>query len=175
MSRRPLSNEQLTALFPGRSDKTLNGSASHRTNLLEEPSSPSSPGVPKKRTPKEFKWDRKPLAEVRAYGEQIVKGLWEAKGADDLVGLYAVLHEHVFGVLPLELQQEFLMARASADKLVREEFAGDYLEAQRFVAWCWKSLVKSRKKNPDSDFRPGWRFQFKARKWLTDYKASGRP
>lgn len=159
---------------PGRLATAPNGSAvrsSKRDDHLDEP---STPGNKKPTVPRKFSFAKKPLADLLSYGRQIVAGQWEAGHAADLIGLYAVLHEHVFQVLPLELEQEFLAAQSSADKLVRDEFADDPVAAQAFVRWCWARLAKQRKKNPDSDFRPGWRIQFKSRSWLTDYKASGR-
>ncbi len=96
-----------------------------------------------------------------------------ASSASDLVGLYAVLHEHVFKVLPGELEQDWMAACSSANKLVRDEFGGDYVAASRFVAWCWTRVRKRARHTAEGDdlFRPGWRYQFTGRVWMTDYKA----
>ncbi len=170
MSRRPVSDQKLSQtagyfnLIVGDPPKTP------RRNELDEPSTAPS----KKSPPRSRNFDRS-FREACDYARKIVEGVWEAQTPAHLVGLYAVLHEHVFGVLPLELKQDFQAAVSSAGKLCRDEFGGDVLATQRFVAWCWARVNKRRKRSsPEDDtFRPGWRLQFKSRNWLTDYKADG--
>lgn len=182
MARRPATRERVAALREdaGRSDTAPNGSharsskaASVREVDFDEPST----GVRRKSTPRPKSYARA-LEEARVYAAQIVKGLWVAADAAHLVGLYSVLHEHVYGTPPLELAEQFLMARASAEKLAREGFGGDYEKAQRFVAWCWGRVARRERRRDKADVdslsRPGWRLQFKSRTWLTDYRASGR-
>jgi hypothetical protein len=103
---------------------------------------------------------------------RIVEGTDSVASEHELVGLYIVLHEKTFGVPPLELHADYRAAVSSAGKLVRDEFAGDFAAAEKFVAWCWKKVRWREKRRGDNDeaFRPGWRFQFKSRSWLTDYR-----
>lgn len=191
MARRPVSNELLRDLQldqqadrmmfalgkdAGKSvDKMLAQAVSaatdaelvrRRPNLLDEP---SSPGTHKKRTPN-------PKARFRIaceYATKITEGQWEPDRASHLVGLYAVLHQHVYGVLPLELEEQFLAACSSATALVKNDFAGDFAAAQAFIAWCWVREKRRAKRRSEGDEinRPGWRLQFKSRVWLVDYQA----
>lgn len=185
MSRKPLDDATFRRLksfvetsgyfetiIGGASDKSSDGSAPSRPSSFFDP--PSGVKKKPKAKPKARNWTK--AFERCVERGRVVMGSGEApQNASDLVGLYAVLHEHVFAVLPLELQQDYAGAVSSADKLVRDEFAGDYAAAERFVAWCWKRVRQSSKrKKADGEvpFRPGWRIQFKSRSWLTDFKAA---
>ncbi len=175
MSRRPLTDLEhafIQAKYPPLLEDTRRGAT---FDFFDPPTGTrTSKSVPKKHRTRS--WDRAFAACVERARECMSKGAPPIDAAG-LVGLYAVLHEFVFDVLPLELKQEYGGAVSSAAKLVRDEFGGDYAEAERFVAWCWKRTrqsVKRKKADGDEPFRPGWRFQFKARSWLTDYKAAKR-
>lgn len=170
MTRRPITDEQhllLRAKWP----RLVEDADRQVSNFFDPPT-----GTKTKAKPRARNWN-KAFERAVERGRAIMGSGDAPASASDLVGLYAVLHEHVFEVLPLELQQDYGAAVSAADKLVRDEFAGDYARAERFVAWCWKSTkasTKKRKAEGGDLFRPGWRFQFKSRKWLTDYKAAGK-
>ncbi len=184
MTRRPLTDAQLrnyhtehetsrwfNGIAPKTNDERSDGSSVQPSNFFDPPS-----GVKKKAKPKSKSWSKAFDRSVER-GRAIMGSGDAPQSAADLVGLYAVLHEHVFGVLPLELKQDYGAAAASAAKLVRDEFKDDYAAAERFVAWCWKRTkqsAKRKKADGDDPFRPGWRIQFKSRAWLTDYKAAGK-
>ncbi len=94
-----------------------------------------------------------------------------------LVGLYAISHETVYGAVPQELERDFMAARSSAAKLIRDEFEGNIAAAIHFVRWCWsREQARERKRKAtktQSDFRISWRFQFVSRSLLTDYRVEG--
>lgn len=173
MSRKPLDDAMLRRLkeFDENSGYFETITGSRPNNFFDPPS-----GVKKKAKPKSRDWTK--AFERCVERGRVVMGSGEApKIASDLVGLYAVLHEHVFAVLPLELKQDYGAAVSSADKLVRDEFGGDFAAAERFVAWCWarvRQAAKRKKADGEDPFRPGWRIQFKSRAWLTDFKARSR-
>lgn len=196
MSRRPLSNERFEQLRlaglsqtegyfeaitgkrldAGRSATAPNGfvvQSSRHKDVFDEPST----GVRKKPTAKRPPNFKRALAEVTEYGDQVVKGLWECAEPRHLVGLYAALHAHLYGVPALELEQDYGGCLAAATKLVKDEFAGDCLVAQGYVAWCVaraKNWKKQKERDGEEVVRVGWRLLFKGRKWLVDWKASGR-
>lgn len=179
MSRRPVTNARLGQLFAQRNIAEVNegicaGFKRAVKDLFDEP---PSTAVRKKPTAKRAPNYKRSIAEVTEYGQQVIKGLWECAEPKHLVGLYAALHAHLYAVPPLELQQDYGACLASATKLVKDEFAGDCLEAQRYVAWCVaraKSWKKQKERDGEEVVRVGWRLLFKGRKWLVDWKASGR-
>lgn len=171
MSRRPLTDAAHRRLVTSMQTTGYADVIARSSNFFDPPS-----GVKKKAKPRARDWT-KAFERCVESGREIMRTGKAPQSAADLVGLYAVLHEFVFDVLPLELKQDYGAAVSSADRLVREEFAGDYAHAERFVAWCWKrtkQATKKRRADGGDPFRPGWRIQFKSRSWLTDYKAAGK-
>ena len=172
MTRRPRTDQQLAELSPIVHDPLVSSvRASSRKDLLDE-----LPTVgPKKSTAKKRPDFRKALLDSTTYGEQIIKGDWEPRDERDLVGLYAALHRHVYGVDALELREELGAARSSCRKLLREEFAGDPLKLQAYLAWAMKRArdwKRSKERADEEVVRVGWRLIFKNRKWLVDFMAS---
>lgn len=96
---------------------------------------------------------------------------WSGASAVTLVGLYAHLHQGVYGVAPEELADDWLPALSSAKRCLQKDFDGDVAAARDFVRWSWQREKRSRKRNPDSDFRMGWRYQF-SRRLLTDFRVA---
>lgn len=177
MSRRPLTSqrfEQVRFASLSQTEGYLEVIARNRRDVFDEPST----GVRKKSTTKKRAPNyKRALAEATVYGGQVVQGLWECAEPKHLVGLYASLHAHLYGVQALELQQEYGAALSSATKLVKEEFKGDAFAAQSYVAWCFARARKWKKQLEDDGteiVRVGWRLVFKSRKWLVDWKANGR-
>ena len=170
MTRSVAPSERLAQLR-GRLDKLSNAPSSKRRNLLDEPSKPDNK-KPSKR-PADFK---RALARVTEYGVKVTEGLWECEGPDHLVGLYAALHTHVYGVPALELEQDYGAAVSSARKLLTDEwFHGSAFKAQTYVAWCFARARKWKQqsiKDGEEVVRLNWRTVFMKRKWLTDWKAN---
>jgi hypothetical protein len=96
---------------------------------------------------------------------------WSGCTPTTLVGLYAYLHRGVYNVAPDELADDWLPALSSARRCLEKDFGGDAAKALEFVRWSWQRERRSRRKNPDSDFRMGWRYQF-SRRLLTDYRVA---
>jgi hypothetical protein len=101
-------------------------------------------------------------------------GEWAgAKGAV-LVGLYAMCHRMVYGIIPSELFEvpTFRAAAKMAAKAMHELFGDDPAEVAAFVKWSWQ--VEKRKnewaqtKSVDRKHL-GWRAQF-CRSLETDYR-----
>lgn len=99
--------------------------------------------------------------------ELIEKGDWEKFRPKDLVALYAILHERVYGVLPLEVLPHYKDALLAAGSLVKREFKGSTPATIDFIQWTWKRAAA---RAGNSDFRIGWRYQFRSAALLTDYR-----
>ncbi len=179
MSRRPLTNEKLLLLQVqvASYEAWLNSQRiadRMLTNLLDEPSTAAPKKSPAKKRQPNYS---RALKDVTEYGVKVTEGAWECAEPKHLVGLYGALHAHLYGVHPLELRTEYGAAVSAAKKLVADEFAGDCLEAQRYVAWCAaraKKWKQQKERENEEIVRVGWRLLFKGRKWLVDWKASGR-
>lgn len=152
-------------------------STGRRRDLLSEP---PSTGAPKKSTSVKKPPRRDCTKQLKAatdYGHQVIKGSWEVAAPHHLVGLYAALHEGLYAVSPLELKVEYHGALAAATKLVKEEFNGNAEEAVQYLSWC---VVRAKRWKEDNEregkdvVRLPWRTVFYSRKWLVDFKASGR-
>lgn len=96
---------------------------------------------------------------------------WEGATGAHLVGLYAHLHEGVYGVAATELDaQGWAFASAAANRMVGQQFGGSFESAVEFLRWVWRreeDREKWRRANGRSGGRLGWRVQFCAR-WLVD-------
>lgn len=100
-------------------------------------------------------------------------GDWKSIKALHLVGLYARMHERVYGVFPDDLADDWYPARSMAKRLLEESFGGDGEKAAAFMRWVWEDEVKKfPKRGPDDTFRITWRYQF-GRKLLTKYRIYG--
>lgn len=96
------------------------------------------------------------------------EGDWSELEPSTLLGLYAYCHEKVYGVLPEELADDWYPAVSTVTKFMKKQ---EGLNFPAFIRWCWQRERRSRTKNPDSDFRIGWRYQF-SQKMVTDYKVA---
>lgn len=82
------------------------------------------------------------------------------------VALYWRLHEHVYRVEPLELEDARAWGNAcvAVAQLLSGMFRGDRGDLARFMAWAWGREVRR-----PSQRRMGWRLQFSAT-FVTDYR-----
>lgn len=97
------------------------------------------------------------------------QGDWKDLKPSTLLGLYAVLHEKVYGVLPDELADDWYPASATAKKFL-ETNQGRF-DIPAFMRWVWQRERRSREQNPEREFRVGWRYQF-SQKLVTDYRVA---
>lgn len=100
---------------------------------------------------------------------------FDSAGAPEFVGLYAMLHEAVYGVAPDELANDWTPAVKAARKMFEEEFDEDVRAFVAFIRWTWvreKKREKWRRENGRDANRIGWRLQFQSRAMLTDYKVA---
>ena len=98
---------------------------------------------------------------------------WDKFTATNLVALYAILHNRVYTVLPLELLRDWRLVQLAAGGMVKREFDGDFTKAVKFLRWVWFRENRSyKRRSEDNDFRIGWRYLFKSPKLLTDYRIS---
>jgi hypothetical protein len=128
--------------------------------------------------PKQAKERRLPAARPDALARALEEARERARAKDwsgctptTLVGLYVYLHEGVYGVVPEELASDWLPALSAARRCLERQFAGNLGQAIAFIRWSWQREKRSRKRNPDSDFRMGWRYQFSQR-LFTDYRVA---
>lgn len=101
-------------------------------------------------------------------------GIWASAGAAEIVGLYAMFHEEVYGVEAEELSKGpvFASARRAAAKMIREHFEGDVDTAAHFMQWIWtreKGREEWAKKEGKNRSRLGFRICFSATA-VTDYR-----
>ncbi len=104
--------------------------------------------------------------------ELLSKNGWSYAEPKHLVGLYAVLHEQVYGVAPDELVEAYPGAVSAAARLVRDEFEGKVYRAVEFLRWVWsRERAREKRRAPgEGAARLGWRFMFAGRALLTDWK-----
>ena len=107
-------------------------------------------------------------------GHRLGTGEWQEVKATTWVATYALLHEKVYGVAPVELRgKSVVWAAAMASKLLREEFDGDAGAMGEFIRWTWKRERGReewrRAKNNGAGGRIGWKLQFGGA-LLTDYR-----
>lgn len=101
-------------------------------------------------------------------------GEWVGCTSTILVGLYAVMHRTVYGIVPEELNVKSEMQRASAAarKIVTDFFGGDADDMVEYMIWAAKR-AKSRKEwavaNGRDVVRLAWRFMFSASS-VSDYR-----
>lgn len=108
----------------------------------------------------------KQLAKTRA----LMKAeAWDQFKPKDFVFLFAHLHEHVYGALPLEVAETPNLAYLAAGRQLRNEFSGNVDRFLEFIRWTWRREKLAHPKRT-SDFRIGWRYQFSAASLMTDYR-----
>jgi hypothetical protein len=106
--------------------------------------------------------------------EHVELGDWSTATPATIVGLYAVLHEKVYGVEPEELAEAWLGAVSAAKRLLEESpFNGDVARLVDFVRFTWKREKMAEDKARGTGNvrrRVGWRLQFVSRALVVDYK-----
>jgi hypothetical protein len=88
----------------------------------------------------------------------LAAGDWSKAGPGHLVTLWAVCHEHVYGVRPVEdlAPPQFSRACMKAAKVLKESFSGDSAKMAGFISWVW-AREKGRKGEAR---RIGWPLMF---------------
>ncbi len=106
------------------------------------------------------------------------EGDWgDAKGSS-MVGMYAMCHEMVYEVVPLELGKDpaFKAASRCASNMLKKHFNGNAGAMAAFVKWAWereKGRAKWAKDNQRDRNRMTWMIQF-SESMLTDYLSNSR-
>lgn len=99
---------------------------------------------------------------------------WEGAKPLVFVALYALLHEHVYGVPADELKpQDRKLAAFASGRMLKREFEEDATAMANFVRWAWKREAgreKWRRDNGRSGFRLTWRLLFAGGYLMTDYR-----
>ncbi len=98
-------------------------------------------------------------------------GEWEpGHDARQIVGLYAVLHEKVYGVAPEELEGAWMAAVSAATRLIDEL---GKVAVVAFLRFTWKSERAAEKRAEGTGVtrrRVGWYLQFVHRALVVDFK-----
>jgi hypothetical protein len=112
----------------------------------------------------------KALAETR---ERMASGDWEGAAPRNLLALYALLHETVYGIAPGELTSATrLYAAGAAGRMLKADFDDDAGAMAEFMRWLWGRERKReawRRENGRDGQRIGWRLQFNTQ-LVTDYR-----
>ena len=107
--------------------------------------------------------------------KRAASGEWDGASPMEMVAAYALLHEHVYGVAPGELDPKSRMyAAGAAARMLTGEFGGEPAEMAEFLRWTWDREAKrekDRRHNGRDGGRIGWRLQFGGA-ILTDYRVS---
>ena len=103
-------------------------------------------------------------------------GDWEGAKGSSFIGLYALCHRMVYGILPCELQELgcFRAAAKQAALVAHTAFGDDPSEMAEFVRWAWereKARAKWARSQHFDRNRMGWRMQF-SRGLETDYRVA---
>jgi hypothetical protein len=97
---------------------------------------------------------------------------WDEFQAKHFVALYCMLHNHVYKVVPEEARENFKLLVKAADKMLEAHFSGKKQDMIEFVRWVWARESKRNKaRDPENDFRIGWRLQFGST-FLSDYRVA---
>jgi hypothetical protein len=97
---------------------------------------------------------------------------WSEFTPKHFVGLYCLLHQHVYKVVPDEVRDQFRPAVGASMRMLKHEFSGEQLSMVDFMRWTWRrEEYKDSQRDRDSDFRIGWRLQF-GRPLLSDYRVA---
>ena len=97
---------------------------------------------------------------------------WKSFTPKHFVGLYSLLHQHVYSVVPDEIRDSYYAVIGAATRMFVHEFDRDARRMIDFIKWVWIRESKRQKyRSSDNDFRIGWRLQFGA-PLLIDYRVS---
>jgi len=111
----------------------------------------------------------------KAMGEarDLIKAKAEAATPAQLVALYCICYEDVYGIEPIEMVGEtWKRACFAAARLVKQEFQGCSGEAMEYLRWTWRR-EKHREQHRSDDarrWRVTWRQQFVSKSLLSDYR-----
>lgn len=105
-------------------------------------------------------------------------GDWDEAKGSTLVGLYALCHRLIYGILPDELQEQPLFHAAAklAKQMVHAHFVDDFAGAAGFVKWSWEREKRKdtwARANGVDRKRMAWRTQFSAA-LVTDWRIAER-
>jgi hypothetical protein len=109
--------------------------------------------------------------------EMVHEGDFVRCKARHMVALYAVLHEKVYGIAPLELTPKTrALAQTFVTRLMKREFSQgeslDFAAMFSFMRWAWKreeSREKWRRDHGRTGFRISWTYMFNG-SLVTDYR-----
>lgn len=98
--------------------------------------------------------------------------------ATQLVALYWLCHEHVYGTPPIELDKVGLWNRVCmlAATMVKTHFDGDYDRAIVFMRWVWakeQGKEKWARENKKETRRISWQNQFVHGHLITSWRTAG--
>jgi hypothetical protein len=131
------------------------------------------PAIERKRRP--FRSSPKSIAlSLAESSERARTADWQGAHGRHLVGLYAQLHEGVYGFAPSELDAPgWAFASAAATRMVDRQFGADFERAVEFMRWVWRreeERERWRRANAREGGRIGWRLQFGAAALVDDYR-----
>lgn len=113
---------------------------------------------------------------VAEMNEMHATSQWTDAGGRHFVALYAQLHQRIYGAPAAELDGVgYFGAVSSADKMLRDEFAGAPERMVEFIRWAWlreRENEKRRVANGTDGRRLTWRLLYGGRYVLTDYRVA---
>lgn len=131
-------------------------------------------------TPKSREKRAKPLTEVdvaiRDAKRRAASGEWAGSKGSTFIGLYAMCHEMVYGVIPDELYSAgmFRAAAKSAANALHELFDDEPVRVVLFIKWAWEREKRKNEWALRQGFdrnRLSWKWQFSPN-MLTDWRIS---
>lgn len=113
---------------------------------------------------------------IRDARHRAATGEWDGTKGSTLVGLYAMCHEMIYGVVPEELKNLglFRAAARNSARALHEVFADDIVKCIEFVRWTWEREKRKNawaQSNGVDRNRMSWKWQFSAG-MVTDYRVS---
>lgn len=113
---------------------------------------------------------------MRDAKRRAASGEWDGSKGSTFIGLYAMCHEMVYGVIPDELYSAgiFKAAARNAANAMHEMFEDDPVKVVVFMRWAWAREKRKHEWAQQQGFdrnRMSWKWQF-ARNLLTDYRIS---
>lgn len=95
-----------------------------------------APGTQKRRIPKLAAID----VGIRNAEDRARTGEWADANGATFVGLYALCHRMIYGIVPTELYRngDFQIACRMARRTLHELFRDDGDDMAAFVKWCWE-------------------------------------
>lgn len=151
-----------------------------RKNLLDEKPAPILPEIggreitfeeaskAKKRSKPSRSRSRK------AFEDDVARGIAELEPARALVVFHTTAFKHVYGVLPTDVVDSYVVVCASARGLLRE-FDDDLMRALEYLKWAWRDDERKKRwllrEKGEGKAPPPWRRFFVARDKVDAYRA----